>query len=171
MDEVKAIDTHAKYVALVGDNPDERMTPGDSHEYLLPKLCEIGNRISYPVSLHCEQVVYEEGDLASRAIGACHSLRFGTGGEIRISKRSTTPNNTVRVLTHELTHALGARGPYEADNECTAEGTAFQVCRELGVDTSGFSFPYIALYYYPHNGYLIPDDIDKYTKRILDEIR
>lgn len=166
--EVYAINSEEKWRALVGDHPNDRFTQGDSHAYLIPTLCQFGKRIDYPVTLNCEQVV--EGE-RSAAIGACHTLVFGTGGSINISKRSVQPNNTVRVLIHELTHALGARGSFMPDDECTAEGTTFQVCRELGLDTSDFSFPYIANYYYPHCGILDIQEVDHYTNRILTEIR
>lgn len=53
----------------------------------------------------------------------------------------------LKTLLHEAAHALlhGAGDHHSRpEQEVEAESTAFVVCHALGVDTSGYSFPYVA---------------------------
>jgi len=50
-----------------------------------------------------------------------------------------------KTLTHEAAHMLLHTGSHErASAELEAETTAFLVCHTLGIDTSTYSFPYLA---------------------------
>jgi antirestriction protein ArdC len=65
---------------------------------------------------------------------------------IVVSTNVGSPNGHVRVLVHELAHALGVGyADYgREDAEVIVETAAVIVCGSLGLDTSGESIPYIA---------------------------
>jgi antirestriction protein ArdC len=61
------------------------------------------------------------------------------------------PNAQVKTLIHELAHALLRAEPSEDDTtlerdaeELVVESVAFTVCGALGLDSSGYSIPYLA---------------------------
>lgn len=58
-----------------------------------------------------------------------------------------TPAQAVKTLVHELAHGI-LHGDGSARNrdvaEVEVESVAFVVCDALGLDTSGYSFPYVA---------------------------
>jgi antirestriction protein ArdC len=63
---------------------------------------------------------------------------------------SASANQRVKTLVHELGHALvraepddGPALPY-GEEELVVESVAFTVCGSLGIDTSGYSIPYLA---------------------------
>ena len=59
-------------------------------------------------------------------------------------------DQAAKTLAHEcahhvaLTRALGAHGAARADAETIAEGAAFATLARYGLDTGGYSFPYVA---------------------------
>lgn len=62
-----------------------------------------------------------------------------------------SPNSRVKVLVHELAHALVRADKQEADptldyasEELVVESVAMSVCGSLGLDTAGYSIPYLA---------------------------
>jgi antirestriction protein ArdC len=62
-----------------------------------------------------------------------------------------SPNAKVKTLIHELAHALLRAEPNEDDpaleraaEELVVESVAFTVCGSLGLDTSGYSIPFLA---------------------------
>ena len=65
---------------------------------------------------------------------------------IVLAERVTAANAVVRVLVHELAHALGVSyGEYGREvAEVIVETATVIVCGSLGLDTSGESIPYIA---------------------------
>lgn len=133
--------------------------PGSSHEIYIPKVCGLAESLKFTVRF-CVPWFWPD------SLGLCSAKRFGGGGDIFISPLCNTLNNKFRTLVHETTHALGAVHNDEATDEVTAEATSFEVCRELGLDTSCFAFPYIRQY---HNegGRLSIDEIECYTTEIL----
>jgi antirestriction protein ArdC len=71
-------------------------------------------------------------------------------GRIAIST-SLSPNGQVKTLVHELAHALARIDRADGDpplgyaeEELVAESVAFTVCASLGLDTAGYSIPYLA---------------------------
>jgi hypothetical protein len=63
---------------------------------------------------------------------------------IRVERRNG-PAQQVKTLAHELAHALLHEGTADRSlAELEAESTAFVVCRVLGLDTSEYSFGYVA---------------------------
>ena len=103
---------------------------GDSHAHLIPRLVSFAETLGFSVSFH---------DTGS-ANGFCD--RAGK----RIAVDETLPaNGCVRVLVHELCHALGAgydTYPREAC-EVIVDCAAMIVCSSVGLDTSGETVPYI----------------------------
>jgi hypothetical protein len=70
-------------------------------------------------------------------------------GRIRISDR-LSPNGQAKTLVHELAHALVRNDHAEGDpqlgyaaEELVVESVAFTVCGSLGLDTAGYSIPYL----------------------------
>jgi hypothetical protein len=107
-----------------------------------------------------------EGDdtdgLYTRLIAVAHSLGFtveedylenGVNGDcnhaearIRVEVRNE-PKQQVKTLAHELAHAIlhGDRKNLVRERaELEAESVAYVVCRELGIDSSAYSFGYLA---------------------------
>jgi antirestriction protein ArdC len=105
---------------------------GDSHERYIGQLEAHARSLAYSVASE---------DL-EHAGGYCdHKAR-----RIVVSSHVEAPNARVRVLVHELAHALGV-GYSEygrEDAEVIVETAAVIVCAGLGLDTSGESIPYIA---------------------------
>ena len=63
--------------------------------------------------------------------------------------KSLAADQTAKTLCHELAHHWCGHGmPGEkrdrAIEEAEAEGTAFVVCEHFGIDTSGYTFGYVA---------------------------
>lgn len=104
---------------------------GDSHAHLIPRLEALAAELGYTVS-------YDD-DLKGCG-GFCdpagHRIVVGPG----------EPNARVRVLTHELAHALGIT--YEshtrAQAELIVESVTYVVLRGQGLDTAGVSVTYVA---------------------------
>ena len=82
----------------------------------------------------------EEREFDGSTNGDCsHAER-----RIRVETRNT-PAQRVKTLAHEIAHALlhetfDSRGLAELE----AESTAYVVCQALGIDSSGYSFGYVA---------------------------
>jgi antirestriction protein ArdC len=74
--------------------------------------------------------------------GDCsHTLR-----RIRIDRR-LPPAQVVKTLAHELAHALLHGGDFAGSRalaELEAESVAYISCRDLGIDSSAYSFGYVA---------------------------
>lgn len=54
------------------------------------------------------------------------------------------PNARVKTLVHEFAHHLSADVSSNVDSEAIAESVAYVVCQHYGIDTSGYSFDYVA---------------------------
>lgn len=105
---------------------------GDSHEHLLVPLTALAAELGYTV-----QTLALEGP----AGGFCDKTRR------QIALDATLPANArVRVLVHEIAHALGVG--YEQYGRSRAEvivdTVTFVVCGSIGLDTTGSSVPYVA---------------------------
>jgi antirestriction protein ArdC len=94
-------------------------------------LAERAARLGYGV---------EVTELPGSTNGDCSFARR----RIRVECRNE-PAQQVKTLAHELAHALLHEGTDDrALAELEAESTAFVVCRSLGLDTSDYSFGYVA---------------------------
>jgi hypothetical protein len=105
---------------------------GDSHAHLLDPLQLLAAELGYTVSART---------LEGSADGWCD----GNSHEIVVND-ALAANARVRVLVHEIAHALGVG--YEAYGRRRAEvlvdTVTFVVCGSVGLDTSGSSVPYVA---------------------------
>jgi len=113
------------------DSPAEPVD-GDSHEHLLPALTALAEQIGFTVSTL---------PLDGSADGWCDAKRRQI-----VVNQHLHANARVRVLVHEIAHALGIG--YKQYGRSTAEvlvdTVTFIVCGSLGLDTSGSSVPYVA---------------------------
>ncbi len=80
--------------------------------------------------------------------GGVHGYYSPVGQEIVIN-RDMSEMQTLKTLCHEIAHARLDHGSKNDDTdkrtrECQAESTAFVVCNALGLDTSDYSFAYVA---------------------------
>ena len=80
--------------------------------------------------------------------GGVHGYYSPVGQEIVIH-RGMSEMQTLKTLCHEIAHARLEHGSKDDQTdkrtrECQAESTAFVVCDALGLDTSDYSFAYIA---------------------------
>lgn len=117
--------------AVVLEPPSQPIT-GDSHAHLLDPLTAFAARLGYRV---------EHRTLNGPADGWCdveHKLIVVDAGK--------PANARVRVLVHELAHAMGI-GYTELGREraeVMVDCVTYIVCGQLGLDTAGESIPYVA---------------------------
>ncbi len=71
---------------------------------------------------------------------------FVPGANMIGLKMGLSDDHKAKTLCHELAHAClhRAAGKPRAEQEAEAEGTAFVVCSWVGLDTSSYSFAYVA---------------------------
>jgi antirestriction protein ArdC len=111
--------------------PREPIT-GDSHADCIGMLEAFARSIGFAV---------DREDLADGCGGYCNA----SARRIAVASRHESANAIVRVLVHELAHALGV-GYAEYGREVAeviVETATVIVCGSLGLDTSGESIPYI----------------------------
>ncbi|MHB8233480.1 MAG: ArdC-like ssDNA-binding domain-containing protein [Solirubrobacteraceae bacterium] len=112
--------------------PPSEPIDGVTHSYLLAPLQELAAEVGYAV---------DRRPLTGSAEGWCDSDRK----EIVIND-DLSANAQVRVLVHELAHALGVGysdyGRRQA--EVLVDTVTFIVCGSVGLDVSGSSVPYVA---------------------------
>jgi antirestriction protein ArdC len=106
---------------------------GDDPDGLYNRLLAIVHSIGFTV---------EEDHLDNGVNGDCnHQQRL-----IRVEARND-PQQQVKTLAHELAHAIlhGERNGLTRDRmELEAESVAYMVCADLGIDSSAYSFGYVA---------------------------
>ena len=105
---------------------------GDSHAHLVPTLSAFAAELGYMVSMR---------PLDGSADGWCDARRR----EIVVNERIFA-NAKVRVLVHEIAHALGIGYNHYGRSraEVLVDTVTFIVCGSIGLDTSGSSVPYVA---------------------------
>jgi antirestriction protein ArdC len=142
--------------------PPAQPVDGDSHAHLLEPLTVLAGELGYTVSRE---------SLRGSADGWCDARSK------RIVTNSLLPaNGQVRVLVHEIAHALGIGysdfGRRQA--EVLVDTVTHIVCSSVGLDTSGSSVPYIAGW--SEDGELdairaYAETIDTVARRIEDWLR
>ena len=112
--------------------PKREPITGDSHAHLLAPLTALAAQIGFRV---------EQRVLDGAADGWCDSK-----AKLIVVSRRLAANARVRVLVHEIAHALGIgyadRGRARA--EVMVDCVTYIVCGQLGLDTSGETIPYVA---------------------------
>ncbi len=123
--------------ALPGTEPIPLESPcqpieGESHAHLLPALEDLARELGYVARFEA---------LDGSADGWCDSEKH----EIVVNG-AISANAQVRVLVHEIAHALGVGyGEYGRRRaEVLVDTVTFIVCGSVGLDTSGSSVPYVA---------------------------
>ncbi len=112
--------------------PPAEPVEGNSHAHLIGPLQLLAAQLGYTVSLRT---------LAGPADGWCDASKH----EIVVNQ-GLSANAQVRVLVHEIAHALGV-GYSEYGRrraEVLVDTVTFVVCGSVGLDTSGASVPYVA---------------------------
>jgi len=104
---------------------------GDDPEGLFGRLAGLATSLGFTV---------EDAELPGSVNGDCSHVEH----RIRIEV-ANSPAQRVKTLAHELAHAL-LHESYEDRSiaELEAESTAYVVCQVLGVDSSDYSFGYVA---------------------------
>ena len=105
---------------------------GDSHLHLLPALEGLAGELGYTVGC---------GPVEGPAQGWCDTRNH----EIVVASE-LAGNAQVRVLVHEIAHALGIgyREHGREQAEVLVDTVTYIVCSSVGLDTAGSSVPYIA---------------------------
>jgi hypothetical protein len=113
------------------DSPAEPIR-GDSHAHLLPCLSALATELGYTLSSR---------PLEGSADGWCDARRR----EIVVNA-ALSGNARVRVLVHEIAHALGIgyKQYGRSRAEVLVDTATFIVCGSIGLDTSASSVPYVA---------------------------
>jgi len=104
---------------------------GDDAAGLFAQLVAVANSIGFTV---------EDCDFAGGPNGDCSHLLHRIRVEI-----SNSPAQRIKTLAHELAHAL-LHEKYDDRKlaELEAESTAYVVCQSLGLESSDYSFGYVA---------------------------
>jgi antirestriction protein ArdC len=104
---------------------------GESHAHLIEPLESFGAEIGFRV---------ERRELPPDTGGVCDSRRSAI-----LLRDGQPPNAEVRVLVHELAHALGVgyRSHGRERAEAIVECVAYLVCARVGLDVEASSVPYI----------------------------
>jgi antirestriction protein ArdC len=153
--------------ALPGKEPVPLQSPcqpieGDTHTHLLAPLQQLATDVGYSV---------QRRSLDGPADGWCDA-----GKREIVVNDQLSANAQVRVLVHELAHALGVGysdyGRRRA--EVLVDTVTFIVCGAVGLDTAGSSVPYVAGW--GESGELdairgYAETIDKIARRIEDSLR
>ena len=98
-------------------------------------------------------------------------------------KTGMSEQATIKTAIHEITHAI-AHAPKQDENgkdiildrqteEVQAESTAFVVCEHFGIDTSDYSFPYLAAWSGSKELSVLQsslDTIQKHSSKLINEI-
>src|SRR5581483_11516878 len=106
---------------------------GDDPDGLYAKLVSVAHSIGFSV---------EDAEIPGSTNGDCsHELH-----RIRVEV-TNSPAQRVKTLAHELAHAL-LHASFEDRKlaELEAESTAYIVCQSLGIDSSDYSFGYVAVW-------------------------
>lgn len=110
--------------------PPAELITGDSHAHLLDPLTQLATELGYRV---------DRRPVDGPAGGWCDSAQK----EIVVDQRLPT-NGQVRVLVHELAHALGHEDLGRERAEVLVDCVTYVVCAGVGLDVSGESVPYVA---------------------------
>jgi antirestriction protein ArdC len=118
-------------------DPPVREIEGDELAGTLPRLVGLARQIGSEVSFET---------IRGGALG-----RYELESRRIVVERAMAANAQVRTLTHELAHALLRAEPQEDDpkldragEELVVESIAYTVCGSIGLDTAGYSIPYLA---------------------------
>lgn len=140
-------------------DPPIEAVDGDSLAHLLGPLASFGKQIGSTVTI--EPVPGEAHgyyELKTRRI------------VVDVTGEDFHPNGQVKTLIHELSHAL-VRADHQdddptlsyAEEEVVAETVAYCVCASVGLDTTGYSIPYLASWSHDAGG---PEAINRYATLI-----
>jgi hypothetical protein len=164
---VKRMNDEDTWRQFRNDNP---YMGGNKFSWALPRLARLAEQIYFPVMVQDPVTIHDSlaSDVGGKVFGMCRSetAEF-TNGTIYLHP-DNTPDENVRVLSHELAHAIIAHGHWEADDEIIAETSAHIVCKNLGLDTWNFTLPYLAYNYYPRAGTFRPSEIHTAVNRIME---
>ena len=120
---------------------------GKTRFYVKPNLMQMPQKVSYVLTDPKGTIIIECGKMLSDAgykIKVLNTINF---------KKSMGESQTVKTMIHEVAHAMLHNSDFmkqhgeEKDRltkETEAESIAFTVCSALGIDTSDYSFPYVA---------------------------
>ncbi len=112
---------------------------GNSLSHLFDPLAAFGASLGYTVAVEV---------ISGSALGYCSPDRHRIG--VEVVSGDFSPNAQVATEVHELAHALVRCDRREEDpeliyreEEVVVECVAFSVCSTFGLDTSGYSVPYL----------------------------
>ena len=143
---------------------DETMTE-NQYETLMNTISDVAKTQNPDISIRLE-----EKNTDSTLKGGAHGYFRPSTNEIVVDK-DMPMTQQVKTLVHEIAHSLlhGEEMRVEgledtskilnrSDKECQAESVAFMVCDYLGIDTSSYSFPYVASW--------VNEDADKFKSNL-----
>jgi IrrE N-terminal-like domain len=107
---------------------------GEDQAGTYARLCGVAKSLGYSV---------EDAILPGETNGDCTpNIR-----RIRV-EQANSPSQRVKTLAHELAHAILHEDSEESRElkELEAESVAYVVCANLGLDTGGYSFGYVAVW-------------------------
>ncbi len=126
----------------------------ENYEALLQALTNISDR----------PIIFDDIDGSAR--GYCKPDRI-------CIQKDMSPAQTIKTLVHEITHAdlhYGDDAPERHTKEIEAESTAYVVCDHYGIDTSDYSFPYLASWSSSKELSELQNSLDRIQKQAEDMI-
>lgn len=167
--EVARMDEGNKWNKWRDDHPDHE---GSKFSFLVPRLVKVAHSAEHLVHIKDpakKMPLHMRFASTGKTLGLCQTSQWDGAGDIYIHP-DLSPDERCRVLTHEITHALGANRGSLGTNEITAECVSHLVCREFGLDTWDFAYPYMAYNWWCEGGNFIQRDIDLYASEILNNL-
>jgi antirestriction protein ArdC len=147
-------------------SPPSEPIEGDSLAGLFTPLADFAEWIGYVVAVQ---------EIPGSALGYCSPSERHIG-VIPVSDEFS-PNAQIRVLVHEVAHALVRQDRREndpalsyAEEEVVVECVAYCVCSSLGLDTASASVPYVASWGRAEDVHSYAELIDRLARRLEDGV-
>lgn len=160
--KVKEMDSQAKCNKWMDKHPDP---VGEKFAWLLPRMFKFAESIEHEIYIQDPSRICP-CPMRGKVLGLCRIDPWDGKGKIYLHPE-LSPDERCRVLMHECTHGLGANKGDDGTMEIIAECTAHVVCREFGLDTWNFTYPYLAYNYHVECGNFDENAINMYAKEIL----
>lgn len=142
--------------------------PSGKFSFLLPRLFKFAESMEHSVYIQDPQRFCGGRDVG-KVLGLCQTDRWDGEGRIYLHP-DLSADERCRVLIHEITHGLGASCSDFGTDEITAETVAHLVCREFGLDTWDFTYPYLAYHWHCKQGNFKTGAINLYANEILSTL-
>jgi antirestriction protein ArdC len=153
----------ANRIRVEDENGEERVLAGSAHAFRVAHVFDIAQTDGDDLPTVSDRLSGDDPDeIYSQLVAVAHSLGFtveedyldgGVNGDCSHSKKAirvevrNEPAQQVKTLAHELSHAILHGEEFKGTREIgelEAESVAYIVCQNVGLDSSAYSFGYVA---------------------------